>query len=110
MMKFVLHLIFLHKRYENIFGWLKALSYDPKFARSFLLRMLPKTATRAPFRVMFHVPHDSDPRNGNRLVGTARYREIKLNCESETRNDQLFLDTSEVSYMVFSLFFRSLLG
>ena len=45
-MKFVLHLIFLHKRYENIFGWLKALSYDPKFARSFLLRMLPKTATR----------------------------------------------------------------
>ena len=45
-MKFVLHLIFLHKRYENIFGWLKALSYEPKFARSFLLRMLPKTATR----------------------------------------------------------------
>lgn len=46
-MKFVLHLIFLHKRYENIFGWLKALSYEsyePKFARSFLLRMLPKTA------------------------------------------------------------------
>jgi len=54
---------------------------------------------------MFHVPHDSDPRDGNRLVGTVRYREIKLNCESETRNDRLFLDTSEVSYMVFSLFF-----
>ena len=45
-MKFVLHLIFLHKRYENIFEWLKALSYEPKFARSFLLRMLPKTASR----------------------------------------------------------------
>ena len=54
---------------------------------------------------MFHFPPDSDPRNGNRLVDTARYREIKLNCESETRNDRLFLETSEVSYMVFSLFF-----
>ena len=56
---------------------------------------------------MFHVPHDSDPRNGNRLVGTARYREIKLNCESETRNDRLFLDTLEVSYIVFSLFLEA---
>ena len=56
---------------------------------------------------MFHVPHDSDPRNGNRLVGTAPYREIKLNCESETRNDRLFLDTSDVSYMVFSHFLEA---
>ena len=58
---------------------------------------------------MFHVPHDSDPRDGNRLVGTVRYREIKLNCESETRNNRLFRDTSEVSYMVFSPFLEAYL-
>ena len=58
---------------------------------------------------MFHVPHDSDPRDGNRLVGTVPYREIKLNCESETRNDRLFLDTSDVSYMVFSHFLEAYL-
>ena len=36
-------------------------------------------------------------------------REIKLNCESETRNDRLFLDTSDVSYMVFSHFLEAYL-
>ena len=36
-------------------------------------------------------------------------REIKLNCESETRNDRLFLDTLDVSYMVFSHFLEAYL-
>ena len=36
-------------------------------------------------------------------------REIKLNCESETRKDRLFLDTSDVSYMVFSHFLEAYL-
>lgn len=82
----------------DVFNLTMPLQNDLTFSKPFL---------RTSMTIMFQRsawlgPPQRQPTCG---TGTVRHREIKLNCESETRNDdRLFLDTSEVSYMIFSLF------